>query len=117
MEFYRNIDTRRWIRSLAKSASKNKRRTLIFIGLAILALYLLFDNKGVITRVRLEMRERELRERVRAAELQNDSLRAQLKALQGDRKTIETIAREKYGMTRPGETQYRVQKEDSVAKE
>ena len=114
MEFYRNIDTKRWIRSLAKSASKNKRRTLILIGLAILALYLLFDNKGVITRVRLEMRERELRERVRATELQNDSLRAQLKALQGDRKTIETIAREKYGMTRPGETQYRVQKEDSV---
>ena len=114
MDFYRNIDTKRWLRSLAKSASKNKRRTLIVIGLAILALYLLFDNKGVIARIRLEMREREMQRKVRATELQNDSLRAQIKALQGDRKTIETIAREKYGMTRPGETQYRVQKEDSL---
>ena len=114
MDFYRNVDTKRWIRSLAKSVTKNKRRTLIAFGLAILAFYLLFDNKGVIARVRLELRERSTREKVRAAELQNDTLRAQIKALQGDRKTIETLSREKYGMARPGETQYRVQKEDSV---
>ena len=114
MDFYRNVDTKRWIRSLAKSAAKNKRRTLITFGLVILALYLLFDNKGVITRIRLELRERSMREKVRGTEMQNDTLRAQIKALQGDQKTIETIAREKYGMTRPGESQYRVQKEDSV---
>ncbi|MCU0454285.1 MAG: septum formation initiator family protein [Bacteroidetes bacterium] len=114
MEFYRPADTRKWLRSFARSATKNKRRMLILVGVGILVLYLLFDNKGVIARIRLELQEREMRDRVRQTELQNDSLRAQIKALQGDKKTIETIAREKYGMTRPGETQYRVQKEDSV---
>jgi cell division protein FtsB len=117
MDFYRNVDTKRWIRSLAKSATKNKRRTLIAFGLVLLALYLLFDNKGVITRIRLELSERSMREKVRTTELQNDTLRAQIKALEGDRKTIEAIAREKYGMARPGERQYRVQKEDSVEKQ
>lgn len=114
MDFYRPADTRKWLRSIARSAAKNKRRTLILIGVGILALYLLFDNKGIIARIRLELREREMRDKIRQTELQNDSLRAQIKALQGDKKTIETIAREKYGMTRPGETQYRVQKEDSL---
>lgn len=114
MDFYRPADTRKWLRSIARSAAKNKRRTLMIIGLSILVLYLLFDNKGVIARIRLELQERDLREKVRQTELLNDSLRAQIKALQGDKKTIETIAREKYGMTRPGETQYRVQKEDSL---
>lgn len=117
MDFYRGPDTKKWLKSFAKSATKNKRRTLILIGLALLALYLLFDNKGVIARIRLEMREREMQRKVKTTELQNDSLRAQIKALEGDKKTIETIAREKYGMTRPGETQYRVQKEDSVKTE
>ena len=114
MDFYRPADTRRWLRSFATSAAKNKRRTLILAVVAVVVLYLLFDNKGVIARIRLELQQREMQQKVRDTELVNDSLRAQIKALQGDKKTIETIAREKYGMTRPGETQYRVQKEDSV---
>ncbi|MBI5464744.1 MAG: septum formation initiator family protein, partial [Ignavibacteriales bacterium] len=42
---------------------------------------------------------------------------AQIKALEGDKKTIEKIAREKYNMARPGETVYRVKKEDGGSRQ
>jgi len=38
-------------------------------------------------------------------------LQDQIKALEGDKKTIEKIARENYGMKREGETIYKVKKE------
>jgi cell division protein FtsB len=76
-----------------------------------LATYLLFDNKGVIARVRLESQKKELEQKILQAEAETKALQAQIKALEGDKKTIEKIAREKYGMARDGETVYRVKKD------
>jgi len=110
-QFYRPGNTKRWLRSVAKSAAKNKKRTGLLLLASFLVFYLLFDNKGIIARVRLEMKKRDLIAKVAATEKENDALKAQIKELEGDKKTIEKIAREKYGMARPGEKLYRVQKE------
>jgi cell division protein FtsB len=111
-QFYRKIPTpRHFFKRALKKAVKNKRRTTILILALVLATYLLFDNKGVIARVRLESQKKELEQKIVQAEAETRALQAQIKALEGDKKTIEKIAREKYGMARDGETVYRVKKD------
>ncbi len=111
-QFYRKIpSSRRLIRDIARKALKDKKRTLILIASVVLVIYLTFDNKGVIARISLESQKKELEQKILRAEAETKALHAQIKALQGDRKTIEKIAREKYGMARDGETVYRVKKD------
>ena len=110
MNFYRSKAARKRLRSFAKKASKNKRRTGLLLLAFILLFYLLFDNKGIIARVQLESDRSEMQDKIAAAQRETEHLKEQVKALESDRKTIETIARERYGMTRKGEKLYRVQK-------
>ncbi len=110
-QFYRNIRPERFLKKIAKSATKNKKRTVILLFLFLLFLYLLFDNKGIITRLRLEAQHNEWIEKVKADSIETKRLQEQIKALEGDKKTIEKTAREKYGMKREGETVYQVKKE------
>jgi cell division protein FtsB len=109
--FYRNLQPERFLKKIVKSAAKNKIRTIILIILFLLFLYLLFDNKGIITRIRLETQHREWIEKVKSDSAETKRLQEQIKALEGDKKTIEKTAREKYGMAREGETVYHVKKE------
>ena len=110
-QFYRNIQPERLLKKIGKSAAKNKKRTIILIALFILVLYLLFDNKGIIKRLTLESEHREWIEKLKADSLETIRLQEQIKALEGDKKTIEKVAREKYGMKREGETVYQVKKD------
>jgi len=110
-QFYRNLQPERLLKKIVKSAAKNKKRTIILVFLFLLFLYLLFDNKGIITRLRLEAQHREWIEKVKSDSIETKRLQEQIKALEGDKKTIEKTAREKYGMAREGETVYQVKKE------
>jgi cell division protein FtsB len=110
-QFYRNLQPERFLKKIAKSAAKNKKRTIILIITFLLFLYLLFDNKGILTRLKLEAQHREWIEKVKADSVETKRLQEQIKALEGDKKTIEKTAREKYGMAREGETVYQVKKE------
>jgi cell division protein FtsB len=110
-QFYRNLRPERLLKKIVKSAAKNKKRSILLIAVFLLFLYLLFDNKGIITRIRLEAQHREWIEKVKADSLETKLLQEQIKALESDKKTIEKTAREKYGMAREGETVYQVKKE------
>ena len=110
-QFYRNLQPERFLKKIAKSAAKNKKRTILLVILFLVFLYLLFDNKGVITRLRLEAQHREWIEKVKSDSVETKRLQEQIKALEGDKKTIEKTAREKYGMAREGETVYQVKKD------
>jgi cell division protein FtsB len=110
-QFYRNIQPERFLKRIARKAKKNKKRTVLFVLLFILILYLLFDNKGIIKRISLESQHNEWTEKLKADSAETKRLQEQIKALEGDKKTIEKIAREKYGMKREGETVYQVKKE------
>lgn len=111
-QFYRKIpSSRRFFRDAVRKALRNKKRTIILLISLFLFVYLTFDNKGIIARVRLESQKKELELKIVKAEAETKELHAQIKALEGDKKTIEKIAREKYGMARDGETVYRVKKE------
>lgn len=110
-QFYRKIQPEHLLKIIVKSASKNKKRTLILLLVFLLFLYLLFDNKGIIARLRLEAQHRELIEKLKADSTELRRLEGQIKALESDKKTLEKTAREKYGMTREGETVYQIKKD------
>ncbi|MBM4162726.1 MAG: septum formation initiator family protein [Ignavibacteria bacterium] len=110
-QFFRKAQKPRWLRGISKKVFKTRRRVVIVIGGAILLSYILFNNRGVIARIRLEHERQVMIEKVAAAEQETKRLQAYLKALEGDKKTIEKVAREKYGMARPGETVYKVKKD------
>ena len=110
-DFYRKPHKRRLLSDLRKKLFKTRRRALITMISALLVLYILFDNKGIIARVGLEMEKQEMEEKVKTAEQETKQLQSDLKTLQGDKKTIEKVAREKHGMAREGETVYKVKKD------
>jgi cell division protein FtsB len=111
-QFYRKTPpSRHLIRDILKKAIRNKKRTTILLISVVMIVYLTFDNKGVIARIRLESQKKQLEQKILQAESETKELHAQIKALEGDKKTIERIAREKYGMARDGETVYRVKKD------
>ena len=112
-QFYRNIQPERLLKRIARKAKKNKARTILIVFLFILFLYLLFDNKGIIKRIQLESQHKELIEQLKADSAETKRLQDQIKALEGDKKTIEKIARENYGMKREGETVYKVKKDSN----
>ena len=110
-DFYRKPQKRNWVRTARKKLFKTRRRGIITIASFILLLYILVDNKGIIARIRLESQQQEMTEKVKAAEEETKQLQSNLKALQGDKKTVEKIARERHGMVRQGETVYKVKKD------
>jgi cell division protein FtsB len=109
-DFYRLRGGTR-LKGAAKRLLKNKRSLFTLFAALIAVLYVLFDNRGVVRRISLEMKKRELTEATIRAREEMKILQAHLKAVEGDKKTIERLARERYGMAREGETVYRVKKD------
>lgn len=72
----------------------------------VLLLVALFSRYGVLTRWRVEKQYRELRARYARLVWQADSLQRRIAQLLSDEREIERLARERYGMARPGETVY-----------
>jgi cell division protein FtsB len=110
-QFFRNLQPEKLLKKMAKKASKNKKRTAILVLLAFVALYIVFDNKGVLKRIRLEHEKTEWIQKVNADSVETKRLQDSINALEGDKKTIEKVARGRYGMVREGETVYQVKKE------
>lgn len=86
----------------------NKKLTAALVAGFILLLYALFNNNGILQRIRLEHEKKDLEQKIEHAQQEQKQLLDQSKALDGDKEAIEKVAREKYGMIRPGEKVYRV---------
>jgi cell division protein FtsB len=107
-DFYRKLGRRSNLQAALKRLLANRR---LMLGLVLgipLALFVLFGNRGVVQRVRLQAQKADLEQKILEAEAEAKRLQQESRALDGDRKTIEKVAREKYGMVREGETVYRV---------
>jgi cell division protein FtsL len=86
---------------------RNKRfLAAMAIGLPLIG-FILFGNRGIVQRIRLERQQAELQQKIREAEAETRRLQTEQKALEGDPKAIEKAAREKHGMVRDGETVYK----------
>ncbi len=73
--------------------------------LAVLAVvaWLVFSRYGLLTRYDVELTERNLDQAIQRQRHINDSLTQYRQRLLSDTLLIEQLARERYGMTRPGE--------------
>lgn len=77
----------------------------ILIGLS---LYLIFAEKGLMKRAKLEIELNRLKKKIEIMERENVSLKQKIHKLETDPKEIERIAREKYGMAKEGEEVYNI---------
>ena len=110
--FYRKDKKKFDVRATLKKFAKNKRAMLGLVLAVPLVLFLLFGSHGIVQRIRLQSQKAELETKIQQAETETKQLQAESNALDGDKKAIEKVAREKYGMAREGETVYKVRKQN-----
>lgn len=109
--FFRKIPAAPDLGAIFRKLMRNKRVVAgLIVGVPLL-LVVLFGSRGIVQRVRLHGQKAELVQKVAEAEAEEKRLRAEIKALDGDRKAIEKVAREKHGMIREGETVYVVKRD------
>ncbi|MFP4527193.1 MAG: FtsB family cell division protein [Candidatus Kapaibacterium sp.] len=92
-----------------KEIFDNPRRRRIAIGsiaVAVVFGFLFFSDFGLVKRIDMEWRKADLEQQIADETARRDSLRRQIEKVRTDMYEIEKIAREKYGMTRPGEKVY-----------
>jgi cell division protein FtsB len=81
---------------------------LIFSVIIVLAVTLVFENKGLWRHVQLQHEVNKQRSKEAELDTAEHNLSKQVDQLQKeDPATIERVARERYGMKRPGEVIYR----------
>ncbi len=106
--FYRREKRTGVWKTIVRSVFQNKKlMVLISIGGPLL-LFVLCNNRGLLQRMKLENQKQALELRVRDLRKEQEELQRFSILLDGDRPTIEKVARERYGMVRDGETLYRV---------
>ena len=86
---------------------KNPKRLLIIAAVSAAAVAVLailtFMNQGFLDIYIAYKQDRELTEKIKAAQAEADSLRSEIERLKSDTAYIEGLAREKIGMARKGE--------------
>ncbi|UCE01626.1 MAG: septum formation initiator family protein [Candidatus Latescibacterota bacterium] len=101
---------RRFLRRHAERNARRRRlRRLLTLGLAlILGFGFLLADGGLVSILAGRWRIRCLEREVAALESRQQWLHRELELRQGDSATIERLAREEYGMVRPGERVVRI---------
>jgi cell division protein FtsB len=93
-----------------KKLWKNKTFRWIFVTGVIVIIIGLFSNKGILRRIQLEKEKAVWLDSIKKAEYEQKQLEQQSKELDSDKKAIEKVARENFGMVKEGETVYKLKK-------
>jgi cell division protein FtsB len=110
-QYYRKAKSKLRIPAPVRKVAGN-RALLIFLLLSVPALsFIMFSNRGVVKRLSLVAEKEAMQLKVQEAQAEQARLARLSKDLDKDPRTIEKVAREKYGMVREGETVYKVKKE------
>jgi cell division protein FtsB len=107
-KFFRRIKKKLGPRNVGEVLWANKKATILGAAIFVGFLFVLFADNGLMHRLKLERDRAALIEKIRIAEDEQKMLREQSRALDGDKKAIEKVAREKYGMIRRGEKVYKI---------
>jgi len=101
-----NLNSIRAIRTLFESQNTVRKKLIWAALLCALLLFFLFiigGNYGILKIVSLRRERKDLEKRIVALQLERDSLKSDIEKLKFDAREIERVARENYGMARPGE--------------
>lgn len=87
-----------------------RKALLLFSGLALVALVVgsIFGDRGLLDVMEQRRRTRALEQHVDELRAENARLSEEIRALRGDERAIERLAREQLGLARPGETVFLV---------
>ena len=107
-KYFRKLRKRLAPRKVGETLWSNKKWTAWGAAIFLGAMFIMFANNGVMQRRKLERDRAVLIEKIRAAEEEQKRLSEQSRALDGDKKAVEKVAREKYGMIREGEKVYKI---------
>lgn len=83
----------------------------LLIGFFVLW-FTFFDTYSLLTRYQLHTQKSDLIERTKGLEQKSVELRQKIEDLENNPDLLEKIAREEYGMRKPGETVYRIKSAD-----
>ncbi len=98
-------------------ARGRRRRLLAAVMLGALAAFLVIFGTGPygwINMVRVNRQQARLRRELMVNMARNELLRREIKRMKEDSLYLETKARERYGLVKPGETSYRFYPADSL---
>lgn len=89
------------------------KRKLLLSGLAVLPVLAVFTfgNRGLVKRFSLESRYDRVHEELYHERRMGDSLQREIAHLKNDTLAVEKLARERFGMARPGERVYKIVEE------
>ncbi|MBL8028603.1 MAG: septum formation initiator family protein [Fibrobacteres bacterium] len=87
----------------------------ILVGLLIAFLFVFAGPYGVINMMKINKEKKVLLGKIQALEAERNTLKQAIIRLQTDNKEIERIAREQYGMAKPGERVYKIVPADTSA--
>ena len=110
-QYYRKAKPKATAGLWLKKQMKKRNLFLSVIIVVPVVSFMTFSNKGLLKRLSLESEKKAVLEKIELARDEQRKLQEQSKALDSDPKALEKIAREKYGMVKPGETVYKVKKE------
>jgi cell division protein FtsB len=85
----------------------------IILGSFLLIWFSFIDTYSLKTRWDLKQRKSDLKERTEKLNLEAARLQQEVEKLEKDPALLEKIAREEYGMRKPGETVYKIQREST----
>lgn len=90
---------------------KRSRLLLLLCSFAVLW-FLFFDTHSLYTKLQLESQKKELIERTEEYREKTAELEQKIEELENNPELVEKIAREDYGMKKPEETVYKIQRND-----
>ncbi len=105
--FYRGVTHRFNLVRAFKKFIRNKRAVTFTVIGALVLVYGVLGNHGIVQRVKLQREKAELERKIKAASEETKQLQLESKDLDTNLKAIEKVARERYGMAREGERVYR----------
>ena len=92
------------LKNIARFMKYNSRLVLVVVFFAGLLSLAVFGNKGILQRYRLESERKELEKQLDEEYKKAETLRKEIEELRTSDEKIDKVAREKYGMTKDGET-------------
>lgn len=94
------------IKSVLSYLFQNKKILIFVVFLVFILLNFVFSEHGIINRIQLGLEQKEYKEKISLELRKTDSLKNRILTLTFDSLEIERIAREYYGMLKPGEKLY-----------
>jgi cell division protein FtsB len=96
------------LKKIARFVKYNKLFALFIIIFSLLVYMLTFSNNGLIERFRVNDEKAKLEKTLKDEQLKNAAYQQEIKELNTSDFKIEQVAREKYGLTKEGETIYKI---------